>query len=96
MTYTIEQLENIVSSFDTAQKLGEAVIIEGLSAIERVAIARQLLDTMRTLQAAQARIEAAAAIPAKPQESANDFEAIIYNEMRAAFRAALGLEEPTP
>lgn len=95
MTYTIEQLETLVSSFDTAQKLGEAVIIEGLSAIERVDIARQLLDTMRTLQAAQARIEAAAAIG--EDVAAQDFP-LYYaysdgaNSMRNAFRKALEIE----
>ena len=93
--YTIEELEALVNEFDAAPKLGEAVIIEGLTALERIDIARQLLDTMRALEAAQMRIEAAAAIG--EDVAAQDFP-LYYaysdgaNSMRELFRAALGIE----
>lgn len=93
--YTIEELEALVNEFDAAPKLGEAVIIEGLTALERIDIARQLLDTTRALEAAQMRIEAAAAIG--EDVAAQDFP-LYYaysdgaNSMRELFRAALGIE----
>ena len=83
MTYTIEELEALLGDFGTRL---EAAAPD---------IARQLLDTMRALEAAQMRIEAAAAIeeafPAfgYPTDYA---QAASANEMRAKFRAALGLE----
>ena len=93
--YTIEELEALVNEFDAAPKLGEAVIIEGLTALERIDIARQLLDTMRALEAAQMRIEAAAAIG--EDVAAQDFP-LYYaysdgaNSMREQFRKALEIE----
>lgn len=57
MTYTIDELEATLDLFDTAPKLGEAVIIEGLSAIERIDITRQLLATMREAARYRAALE---------------------------------------
>ena len=83
MTYTIEELEALLGDFGTRL---EAAAPD---------IARQLLDTMRALEAAQMRIEAAAAIG--EDVAAQDFP-LYYaysdgaNSMRELFRAALGIE----
>ena len=95
MTYTIEELEGVLAEWDSATHRGKAIILHGITALETIALKRQLLDTMRALEAAQMRIEAAAAIeeafPAfgYPTDYA---QAASANEMRAKFRAALGLE----
>ena len=83
MTYTIEELEALLGDFGTRL---EAAAPD---------IARQLLDTMRALEAAQMRIEAAAAIG--EDVAAQDFP-LYYaysdgaNSMRAQFRKALEIE----
>ena len=83
MTYTIEELEALLGDFGTRL---EAAAPD---------IARQLLDTMRALEAAQMRIEAAAAIG--EDVAAQDFP-LYYaysdgaNSMREQFRKALEIE----
>lgn len=103
--YTIEQIEAMLA--DHAAFVASFYhethddVFTGQQRFEDAAvdIARQLLDTMRTLQAAQARIDAAAAIAERDRDSARwngssivKAEATGWNDAVAEFRAALELE----
>lgn len=105
MTYTIEQLESTFAELEANK--GHLICVDIMAALTEdshvLEVMSQLLDTMRALEAAQMRIEAAAAI----EQRAYDYgvgkrggdEEIMYgnangwNECWYAFRKALGVED---
>lgn len=97
MTYTIEQLESTFAELEANK--GHLIGVDIMAALTEdshvLEVMSQLLDTIRALEDAQARIEAAAAIG--EDVAAQDFP-LYYaysdgaNSMRELFRAALGIE----